>query len=98
MDSLMEDIKSRGYWRTVVRPVSFSEQRVPNLSALFPLVETASVQLRGWDFPHINRSEQPAIGLDWVGQDTRWQHNLETWRVYGRRRRPPALRQGPAPA
>ncbi len=80
--NLKEDIKSRGYWRVVIRPVSFNGQRVQDLSALFPMVQGASVQLRGWDFPHVSRKDDPVVGLNWVSQDTRWEHNLEAWRIY----------------
>jgi hypothetical protein len=65
-----------------VRPTAFVEGRIQDISTLYRFVEQASVQFRGWDFPHIDRNESPQYGLDWVGQDTDWEHHLESWRLY----------------
>lgn len=82
MSELLEAIRSRGYWHVLVRPTAFVEKRIPDISALYPIAENARVQLRGWDFPHLDRRNPPVIQLDWVGQETHWEHHLETWRLY----------------
>ena len=79
---LTDDIRSRGHWQVVIRPTAFVAGRVSDIAVLFPIVEHSSVQLRGWDFPHVDRNDRPIIDVNCVGQETRWQHMLETWRIY----------------
>ena len=57
--TVLNKIRSRGYWRVVIRPTTFQEHRVPRYADLFPIIEKNSVQLRGWDYPHIDRSQPP---------------------------------------
>jgi len=78
---LREKIQSRGYWEVVIRPEKFEEKRI-EYPALFSLVQRSSVELRGWDYPHIDHKSSPLLDLNWVGQDTDWNHYLETWRMY----------------
>ncbi len=78
----MEKIKSHGYWRVLVRPAKYEERRIENVTELFPLVQRLSVRLRGWDFPHIDSHNPPAIGENWAGQDVEWGHHCERWRIY----------------
>jgi hypothetical protein len=80
--SLLEKIRSRGYWRVVIRPATFIEKRIPNISDLFPLVEKISVQFRGWDYPHIDSTTSPHSERDWVGQEFEWDFFLALWRIY----------------
>jgi hypothetical protein len=79
---LAEKIMSHGYWRVLVRPANHIERRIENVTELFPLVQRLSVQLRGWDFPHIDLHDSPTIGDNWAGQDSEWEHHLERWRIY----------------
>lgn len=81
MSEILDAIRSRGYWQVLIRPAVFVRNRIEDISALFPIVRQASVQLRGWDYPHVD-NDAPAIHMDWVGQETRWEHVLELWRMY----------------
>jgi hypothetical protein len=80
--TVLDKIRSRGHWRVVIRPTTFEEHKVPNFSDLFPIVEKNSVQLRGWDYPHIDRSHPPLTGDDWVGQEFDDGDKIEVWRLY----------------
>ncbi len=82
MNDLVKKIRSRGYWEVIIRPHTFVEKRLPVITELYPLVERRSVLLRGWDFPHIDPHVEPHIGVDWVGQESRWEQYLEVWRLY----------------
>lgn len=82
MSELLEKIRSRGYWRVVIRPGNFVEKRVSNISTLYPLLQKISVQLRGWDFPHLDPRTPPITDVDWVGQESEWEAFVETWRIY----------------
>ena len=82
MSELLDKIRSRGYRQVVIRPHTFIEQRISDISALYPILERCSVQLRGWNFPHLHRRMQPHIDTDWIGKEFQWKHYLELWRFY----------------
>jgi len=82
MNSLLDRIKSRGYWRVVVRPQAFAEKRIPEITDLYPIIQNTSVNLRGWDFPHLDHHSQVHIDIDWIGQESEWEAFLEIWRFY----------------
>ena len=82
MSELLEKIRSRGHWRVVIRPGTFVEKRVSNISALYHILQKTSVQLRGWDFPHLDTRLQTHIDDDWIGQEPVWEEYLESWRFY----------------
>ena len=82
MSKLLDEIRSRGYWEVVIQPHTFIEQRIANVSDLYPILQRCSVRLQIWDFPRLDRRTQPHVGTDWIGQDLQWEHHLELWRFY----------------
>jgi hypothetical protein len=79
--TILEDIRNRGNMTLVVRALDFREGRVP-YAELEETVRGASVQWRGWDFPHIDPRANLRRGENWVGQDSAWNHHLEVWRLW----------------
>jgi hypothetical protein len=78
-------IKERGYWQTSLRPKIYKQNRLrllPDAAAAVAAVQGLSVQLRGWDFPHIDPNSPPQIEADSVGQETEWEHFVELWRIF----------------
>ncbi len=65
MEELLNVIKSRGYWKVIIRPSVFDEKRISTLSECTRIIEESKVSLRGWDYPHYDR-EGRSNGLDWV--------------------------------
>lgn len=45
--AILDKIRTRGYWRVVIRPTSFDEDHIPDYADLFRIVEKNSVRLRG---------------------------------------------------
>lgn len=82
MSSLVDKIRSRGFWKAVIRPTQFAEKRIPEIHLLQPILEKATVHLRGWPFPFIDPHAQTHIDIDWIGQESEWGHHLEVWRFY----------------
>ena len=84
MSELLNKIRLRGHWQVVIRPHTFDEQRIPDLSDLYPILQRCSVQLRGWNFPHLDYRTPPHRDIDWIGQEFRGEehHYLELWRFY----------------
>ena len=80
-EQLFALIRTRGYWKVVIRPATFVEHRLERLE-LVPTVASTSVQIRGWDFPHVDPNEAPHIDAEWAGQSVDWEHALEFWRLY----------------
>ncbi len=85
-DGLLEAIRSVGHWRINFRPVSVPEPPLL-LGKCRELVERASVSVRGWDFPHINRHENDQHGGytlsdTYVENWNDWSGFLEFWRMY----------------
>ncbi|MBI2836194.1 MAG: hypothetical protein HYX85_00680 [Chloroflexi bacterium] len=80
--TLLEKIRSRGHWRVVIRPGRFAEKRIQSISTLYPIIQKTSVNLRGWDFPHVDTHIKPHIDVDWVGQESEWEQFWEIWRFY----------------
>lgn len=82
MSELLERIRSRGYWKAIVRPTAFVERRVEQRSDLLPILEKTSVEIKGWSFPHIDPVMTLDEGPDWIGQELARDHILEFWRFY----------------
>jgi hypothetical protein len=80
MTALTDAIRAKGHWRIVVRPAVYVPDRIPYAS-LRQTVERAVVQLRGWDFPHLERQGGDRHGNDWVGGETDWSYYKEAWRL-----------------
>ncbi len=78
---VLAEIRSRGYWRVVIRPTVFDERRIPEIASLFPIVDQSRVRLRGWDYPHVNQTEVRTL-LGFVEQASSWEHHLEAWRFF----------------
>lgn len=79
---LSTKIRSAGYWETVIRPVTHDAARVRPISKLFPIIQKSAVQIRGWDFPHVDTHNSPQILQDSIAQASSWEHNHEVWRFY----------------
>ena len=81
MSELTDKIRSRGYWEVSIFP-NASPDGEPRISELFRIVDRASVEIRGWDYPHMDRTRREHIDIDWVGQESEWEHAIEAWRAY----------------
>ncbi len=81
MTELEDEIRGRGYWWIAIRPARFVEKRI-ELSALDGILRRARVQLRGWDFPHIDDTRPPTYRLKSISGSTDWMYYREVWRFY----------------
>ena len=74
-------IRSAGFWNTVIRPAEYVADRV-SVAKLYPIVEKCVVEIRGWDFPHLDRRKPPMPGQNSIKQLTEWEHHAEIWEFY----------------
>jgi hypothetical protein len=81
MSDLEEEIKSQGYWWIVIHPATYIPKRV-ELSDLETVLRRARIQLRGWDFPHIDERSPIKYRLKSITGSTDWMYYRELWRFY----------------
>lgn len=79
-------IKERGYWEVIITPQIHSPKLVPDRTTCKDLVSKNSVQLRGWDYPHIPRGNQDHqkiyFGADHCEAFLDWGNHKEVFRFY----------------
>ncbi|PJE58569.1 MAG: hypothetical protein COU81_00010 [Candidatus Portnoybacteria bacterium CG10_big_fil_rev_8_21_14_0_10_36_7] len=86
-DKLIKDIKTRGYWRILVEPLSYQTKLEP-LRSCREVVEKNRVQLRGWDYPHVPGDFDESTAIEpgnnyWQGWlDWAQTGHKEFWRMY----------------
>ena len=79
----MHEIKTKGYWRVLLRPNKFSQNLISTLADAKRIVEDNKVVLRGWDYPHVGR-ELPAASEDSIESVCNWPEGpvFEYWRYF----------------
>lgn len=55
--NIFDSIKQGGYWRIVVKPTHYKENRLESLSKCKERLYHSKLSLRGWDFPHFRDLE-----------------------------------------
>ncbi len=80
-EEMLTTIKSKGYWRVVIRPTRFKADLIPNLSDVRQLVQSCVVSWRGWPYPY-QRPDEARNVSDWVECSVDWQEFIEYWRFY----------------
>jgi len=79
--SLLEKIRSRGYWRTIIRPDKFSQEKL-SYDSLYPLVQNSAVNIFGGGFPNVGQEFPISRGTNQVGQEIEAGYFLEIWYLY----------------
>ena len=82
MSELLEKIRSRGYWRVVIRPHTFVEKLIADRSELLPILEKTYVEIHSWGFPHLGSGAPTHCGKDWIGHESDRGRRLELWRFF----------------
>lgn len=77
LESTLKTIKSAGYWMFHVRPVKPVVAENMTYQSLQQLVRESSVQLRGWDVPHVPTSTAEHQDLYNIDQ------GIESWSDFG---------------
>jgi hypothetical protein len=74
----LEKIITRGYWKVVLRPLVFRQNRISTLWDCEKLVSNCKV-VGGWDYPHCEKVQS---GIDYVWSEVDWEEHKEFWRFY----------------
>lgn len=84
MKELIDKIKQKGYWRVNIRPIEYNEKRIPSVEECINIIKSCVVYLRGWDYPHIDRTGISMSGNDSIESLCDWPEggHYEYWRFY----------------
>lgn len=81
LEERINKIKSKGYWRVLIRPTTFETRRIPTFSGARQIIDSSKVSLRGWDYPYWQDSEAKNVG-EYVECSVDWSQYIEYWRFY----------------
>jgi len=81
---LIDKIKQKGYWKVVIRPQVFKEKYISSIDECKKVVQDSIISLRGWNYPHIDKSRIKISGNDSVESfcDSDFMGIYEYWRYY----------------
>lgn len=84
IDDLLKKIKSKGYWKIVIRPNEYVEKLIPTLNGCEEIIKENKVSFRGWDYPHIDTSGIKFAGKNSIHSYCDWPGGpvFEYWRFY----------------
>ncbi|MCD6599599.1 MAG: hypothetical protein J7L19_03405 [Dehalococcoidia bacterium] len=80
-EELLDEIKSRGYWRVEIRSTEYQERRLPSRRAIEDSINKATVSLRGWPYPYFSTDKALYDGKALEGK-VDWGYHKEYWRLY----------------
>ena len=82
-EEIIREIKRRGYWDITIRPTVFNKARIQDTKGLLEMMHESSVELRGWDYPHIRTGgRDPHNIADGIEQYIYWENHIEIWRFF----------------
>jgi hypothetical protein len=83
MSTLLQKLKSKGYWEFVIRPVIFKPDAIESFDECHRIIRENKVSLRGWDFPHYpSNSSECTNNVGFIECGTDWSYFVEYWRFY----------------
>jgi hypothetical protein len=82
LDEHLNKLHSKGYWRVIIRPISYQSEFISNLPECWKIINENQIRLRGWSFPYI--SESRTNGDKWISSFVDFASHgiLEYWRYY----------------
>lgn len=81
MNETLQKIRALAHWAVRIVPET-SGERVNTLKELEDAVQTCSVSLRGWDYPHYDLHTLCERSSDYIEQSIEWDGIGEFWRAY----------------
>lgn len=81
---LLEKIQSYGYWKVIIRPNKHDENLISTINECKELIENNKLDLRGWDYPHIDSSGIKVASDNSIHSYCDWPDGpmYEYWRFY----------------
>jgi len=84
MEELLRKIKSKGYWKVIIRPNKYDNNLISSLKECEELIKNNKLRLRGWDYPHIDIAGIKRSSANSVHSYCDWPEGpiYEYWRFY----------------
>ncbi|MFA4954083.1 MAG: hypothetical protein WC641_02130 [Patescibacteria group bacterium] len=84
IEDLLKKIKSKGYWKVVIRPNKFIEKLIFPIGECEKIIEKNKIVFRGWDYPHIDIGGIKLAGDNSIHSYCDWPEGpmFEYWRFY----------------
>ena len=84
MKELINKIQENGYWKVVIRPITFKEDQINSIDECKKIIESQQVVLMGWSYPHIDKGGIRISGNDNIESfcDSDFVGHYEYWRFY----------------
>ena len=84
MEDLIKKIKAKGYWKIVIRPSEYQTNLIHSIAECKDLIKENKLQLRGWDYPHIDPRGIKVSSNNSVHSYCDWPDGpmYEYWRFY----------------
>lgn len=79
-EQTISTIKGKAYWEINIRPTEYIKHRVDKRQ-IIDILKKSVVELRGWDYPHIDQNEPPTNFQDGVENYVNWNQHKEFWRL-----------------
>lgn len=80
-ENIIDKIHSKGYWRILIRPIEYEQEKILSLKECREIMDSSVLQLRGWDYPHIDRNNF-INGQNFISNSCDFGGHLEYWRLY----------------
>lgn len=80
-NALRDSIRAAAHWKVTIVPETHVAGRLPTLAEAFRVIEAANVQLRGWDYPHVDHQTR-SLGQDFVQSWVEFMGERSFWRFY----------------
>jgi len=80
-EELLEQIRSRGYWRVEIHSTDYQGKRLPSRAEMQNLLSGATVSLCGWPYPYF-QAEETTYNGKWLEGQVNRSYYREYWRLY----------------
>ncbi|MGR0329634.1 hypothetical protein ACUU9X_16630 [Bacillus cereus] len=80
-EQILEKIKSKAYWRIIIRPMEYNKYSIESLSQIREVIQENQVKLSGWNYPHTNQSTLNN-GHNFVESSTDFSTHIEYWKFF----------------
>lgn len=78
--AVRDEVVEAPHWLVAIRPLVFQPDAIP-LADCWELIESANVQLRGWDYPHVDHRLR-GQGQDWIQSWVDFMGHRSFWRFF----------------